>query len=133
MNLEEAIVSVREMREKFENGVTLTLPWPPSMNTYWRTFKGRMIISAKGRAYREAVIEQVMLQGGLKGYQGKMVVEIEAYRPDKRKRDLDNLLKAALDGCTHAGVWEDDSNIVDLRIYWADTIGGMIKVHVREL
>lgn len=117
----------------FMNGVTLTLPWPPSMNTYWRTFQGRMIISAKGRAYREAVIEQVMLQGGLKGYKGKLVVEIEAYRPDKRKRDLDNLLKAALDGCTHAGVWEDDSNIVDLRIYWADTIGGMIKVHVREL
>jgi crossover junction endodeoxyribonuclease RusA len=103
------------------------------MNTYWRTFKGRMIISAKGREYRKAVIEQVMLQGGLKGYKGKLVVEIEAYRPDKRKRDLDNLLKAALDGCTHAGVWEDDSNIVDLRIYWADTIGGMIKVHVREL
>jgi crossover junction endodeoxyribonuclease RusA len=60
-------------------------------------------------------------------------VEIEAFRPDKRRRDLDNLLKATLDACTAAGVWQDDCNIVDLRIYWADTIGGMIKVHVREL
>ena len=118
---------------KFTNGVTMTLPWPPSMNTYWRTFQGRMIISAKGREYRKAVAEQVMLQFVGLGYKGKLCVEIEAFRPDKRKRDLDNLLKAVLDGCTHAGVWEDDSNIVDLRIYWADTIGGMIKLNVREL
>jgi crossover junction endodeoxyribonuclease RusA len=133
MTLEEAIDSINDMQAKFANGVTLTLPWPPSMNTYWRTFQGRMIISAKGRDYRKAVIEQVRLQGGANNYQGKVRVEIEAYRPDKRRRDLDNLLKAVLDGCTHAGVWEDDSNIVDLRIYWADTIGGMIKVNAREL
>jgi len=30
-------------------------------------------------------------------------------------------------------VWEDDSNIVDLRIYWADTVGGMLKVKVSEV
>ena len=119
--------------QKIHGGITLTLPWPPSVNTYWRTFQGRMIISAKGREYRKAALEQVALQGGAAHYQGKLCVEIEAYRPDKRRRDLDNLLKATLDACTAAGVWEDDSNIVDLRIYWADTIGGMIKVHVREL
>jgi crossover junction endodeoxyribonuclease RusA len=130
---EEMSLRLHEYCQKLYGGFTFTLPWPPSMNTYWRTFKGRMIISAKGRAYREAVIEQIKQQGGAYGYKGKLAVEIEAYRPDKRRRDLDNLLKAALDGCTHAGVWEDDSNIVDLRIYWADTIGGMIKVHVREL
>jgi len=113
--------------------VDLTLPWPPSTNTYWRTFQGRMIISAKGREYRKAVADQVLIQRGAKNLAGKLVVEIEAWRPDNRRRDLDNLLKAALDGCTHAGVWEDDSNIVDLRIYWAEHIGGMIKVRVREL
>lgn len=117
----------------FMNGVTLTLPWPPSMNTYWRTFQGRMIISAKGRDYRKAVIEQVQAQHGAKKYKGDLCVEIEAYRPDKRRRDLDNLLKAVLDGCAHADVYDDDCQIVDLRIYWADTIGGMIKVNVREL
>jgi crossover junction endodeoxyribonuclease RusA len=103
------------------------------MNTSWRTYQGRMIISAKGRDYRKAVIEQVQLQVAERNYQGKLCVEIEAYRPDTRRRDLDNLFKGVLDGCTHAGVWKDDSNIVDLRIYWADTIGGMIKVNVREL
>lgn len=113
--------------------IELTLPWPPSVNRYWRTFQGRMIISAEGRAYRKAVADQVLIQRGAKHYDGKMKVEIEAWRPDNRRRDLDNLLKAALDGCTHAGVWEDDSNIVDLHIYWAEHIGGMLKVKVSEV
>ena len=112
--------------------IELTLPWPPSMNTYWRTFNGRMIISAQGREYRKAVADQVLIQRGAKHYEGKTRVVIEAHRPDNRRRDLDNLLKAVLDACTHAGVWVDDSNIVDLRIYWADTIGGMLKVKVSE-
>lgn len=112
--------------------IEFVLPWPPSVNAYWRTFRGRMIISAKGREYRKAVADQVALQGAAKHYAGKMIVEIEAWRPDKRRRDLDNLFKAALDGMTNAGVWDDDSNIVDLRIYWADYIGGMLKIKVRE-
>lgn len=111
----------------------LTLPWPPSVNTYWRTFQGRMIISEKGRQYRKDVADQVLIQRGSKNFAGKMRVEIQAFRPDNRRRDLDNLLKAILDGCTHAGVWVDDSNIVDLRIYWADTVGGMVKLKVSEI
>ena len=122
-----------EFNRKIFSGITLTMPWPPSVNRYWRTFQGRMIISAEGRSYRKAVADQVLIQRGAKHYAGKLRVQIEAFRPDNRRRDLDNLLKAVLDGCTHAGVWEDDSNIVDLRIYWANTIGGMIKVNVREL
>ena len=113
--------------------IDLTMPWPPSVNKYWRTFQGRMIISAEGRSYRKAVADQVLIQRGAKHYAGKLCVVIEAHRPDNRRRDLDNLLKAVLDGCTHAGVWEDDSNIVDLRIYWADAVGGMLKVKVSEV
>ena len=113
--------------------IELTLPWPPSVNRYWRTFQGRMIISAEGRTYRKAVGDQVLIQRGAKHYEGKLRVVIEAWRPDKRRRDLDNLLKAVLDSLTHAGVWVDDSNIVDLRIYWADTVGGMLKVKVSEV
>jgi crossover junction endodeoxyribonuclease RusA len=113
--------------------IDLSLPWPPSVNRYWRTFQGRMIISAEGRTYRKAVADQVLIQRGAKHYQGKLKVQIEAWRPDNRRRDLDNLLKAVLDSLTHAGVWEDDGNIIDLRIYWADAIGGMLKVNIQEV
>ena len=66
--------------------IELTLPWPPSVNRYWRTFQGRMIISAEGRSYRKAVADQVLIQRGAKHYAGKMRVEIEAFRPDNRRQ-----------------------------------------------
>jgi crossover junction endodeoxyribonuclease RusA len=113
--------------------VELTLPWPPTVNTYWRMFENRMIISAAGRSYRKAVSDQVLIQRGAKHLKGKVKVTIEAYRPDNRKRDLDNLLKAVLDGLKYAGVYEDDSLIVDLRIYWSPDVGGMLKVFIEEL
>jgi len=115
------------------NDLKLTLPWPPSVNTYWRTFNGRMIISQKGREYRKAVQDQILLQRMKKHFDCTLRVTIEAYRPDKRRRDLDNLLKATLDSLTHAGVIEDDSQIHDLRIHWGPTIGGMLKVKIEEL
>lgn len=113
--------------------IEFTLPWPPSVNTYWRNFNGRMIISAKGREYREYVGDQIMLQGKVAQFTKPLRVVIEAWRPDKRRRDLDNLLKATLDGLAHAGVFEDDSQIVDLRIYWAPAIGGMLKIKIEEI
>ena len=113
--------------------IEITLPWPPSVNTYWRNFDGRMIISARGREYRETVGDQMTLQKMVKHFKGQLKVEIEAFRPDKRRRDLDNLLKATLDGLAHAGVYEDDVQIVDLRIYWAKDIGGMLKIKIEEI
>jgi len=112
--------------------VELTLPWPPSLNTYWRTYQGRMILSEKGRAYRRFVMEQCLLQR-VDTFTGSIKVEIVAFRPDNRKRDLDNLLKAVLDGMAKALVYEDDSQIRDLRIRWGDTIGGMLKVKIEEM
>ena len=113
--------------------IELTLPWPPTVNTYWRMFQNRMIISEAGRKYRTAVAEQVLVQRGAKHLTGTVKVVIEAWRPDKRKRDLDNLLKAVLDAMKHAGVYEDDSLIVDLRIYWAPEIAGMLKIKIEEV
>ena len=111
----------------------ITLPWPPTVNTYYRNFNGRSIISKKGREYRVAVAEQVLVQRAAKHFEHAVRVEIKAYRPDRRRRDLDNLLKALLDSLTHAGVMDDDALIEDLRVYWADEIGGMVKVTIEGM
>jgi len=113
--------------------IELTLPWPPTVNSYWRNFNGRMIISKQGRDYRKAVADQALIQRANKHLDHAVRVEIRAYRPDRRRRDLDNLLKATLDAMTHAGVIEDDALIEDLRIYWAEEIGGMLKVKIMEM
>ena len=114
----------------------VTLPWPPTINTYWRhKVVGKLAtvyVSALGKIYRKAVNDLVMEAAMVQRYlkqAGPLRVVIEAFPPDRRKRDLDNILKSLLDSLTHAGVWEDDSQIEDLRIY-RSTIAGMVKVRV---
>ena len=113
--------------------IEITVPWPPSVNRYWRQFQGRMIISAEGRKYREAIIQQVFVEGLVKRLTGELKVTIEAFRPDERRRDLDNLLKSTLDALAHAGLYEDDSQIRDLRIYWAAEKGGKLSITIEEM
>lgn len=107
----------------------MVLPWPPSVNRYWRNVQGRTLISEEGRRYRDAVAGQALEHRWPKHGDKRLTVRIEAWVPDKRRRDLDNMLKAALDALTHAGVWDDDSQIDDLRIVRMP-IGGMLKVDV---
>jgi crossover junction endodeoxyribonuclease RusA len=92
-----------------------------------------MLISAQGRKYREAIIQQVWLEGKIKRITGDLMVTIEAFRPDERRRDLDNLLKSTLDALAHAGLYEDDSQIRDLRIYWAAEKGGKLNITIEEM
>ena len=112
--------------------IELTLPWPPSVNTYYRNVNGKTLISAKGREYRAAVADQVLIQRGGKLLTGRLSVAIVAHVPDKRRRDLDNLLKSTLDSLTHAGCWIDDSQVDSLSIQ-RGPIGGMLKVSIRTM
>lgn len=95
------------------------LPFPPSVNGYWRAFKRgsvcTQIISKKGRDYRLSV-EEKMSSYDYATLKDRLSVEITLYPPDRRKRDLDNYLKGTLDALTHAGLWEDDSQIDTLSI-----------------
>ncbi len=93
----------------------LILPFPPSVNTYWRhpnkgAFAGKSLISAAGRKFQSAacaaIVEQ--LRRLPKPTSAPASVEIVLFPPDNRIRDLDNYNKALFDVLTHAGVWEDD-------------------------
>ena len=111
--------------------VNLILPYPPTINHYWlRNKDGGIRISAKGVNFREHCQWQAKAQKADKALTGPLVVDIVAHMPDKRRRDLDNVLKALLDGLTHSGVWGDDSQVVDLRIRKASSLGGMVLVVV---
>ena len=96
--------------------ITIELPYPPSVNGYWRTFQNRQIISAKGRKYRLDAVAAVLSQGRGKTLAGRLQVVIELFVPDRRRRDISNVIKATEDAITAAGVWKDDEQIDDLRI-----------------
>jgi crossover junction endodeoxyribonuclease RusA len=94
-----------------------------------------MIISERGRKYRIDVLEAVLKQRAVKHLEKDLKINIVVTRPDNRRRDLDNLTKALLDGLTHAGLWEDDSQIVDLHIAWSKKDGNEcaeVMVEVEE-
>lgn len=93
--------------------IMIELPWPPTVNTYFTVARGRKILSSKGRKYKKDIVARFSSKSPLTG---RLKVELLAYPPDKRKRDLDNLVKAVLDALDESNIFEDDSQIDDLRI-----------------
>ena len=61
-----------------------------------------------------------------------VAVELAVGRPDRRKRDIDNINKATLDLLEHVGVLENDHYVHDLRSYWSDKVVG-IQVIIKNL
>lgn len=113
-----------------------TLPYPPSINHYWRNFRGRMVISREGRAYRKDV--QALLApagaGGKPPGDTRLALAMDAFPPDRRRRDLDNIQKPLLDALEHAGMYEDDSQIDVLLTQRRDvTPGGQVIVRIAPL
>lgn len=94
----------------------------------------RTHISAEGQAYRDNVariIKNAMLDIGLAI---PVKISIECHMPDRRRRDLDNLQKAAFDALTKAGFWLDDAQVVDYRVVKMPvTKGGKLELTITEL
>jgi crossover junction endodeoxyribonuclease RusA len=118
--------------------VTLTLPWPPSVNSYWRhptrgPLAGRTLISVEGRQYRQAIASLAKVNA-LPMWAGRVKILIKAAPPDRRRRDLDNILKALLDALVYAGVLADDELIDDLRVLRQPPIpGGCVLMTIEEI
>ena len=96
--------------------IQITLPWPPSVNHYYRKVGRRMLISRRGRMYRQAVCA-IARQFEIKPFGCELKITIDAYPPDRRRRDGDNLLKAIFDSLQHGGIYKDDSQIKDFEFY----------------
>ena len=95
--------------------VELELPFPPSLNHYYRHVGSRVLISRDGRKYRESVTAIARRTGHAK-FTCPVQVELDLYPPDNRRRDIDNSEKSLLDALTCAGVYEDDSLIQKLTV-----------------
>ena len=110
-----------------------SLPYPPTLNTYWRNVHGRTLISKKGRDYRSKVCSAANHRV-IDAFSGRLTVVILVYPPDKRRRDLDNLPKAILDSLEHAGVYENDSQIDKLMITRREVEqGGRVEVYISKI
>lgn len=108
--------------------VTFDLPAPPSVNQYWMKWRGRIVISARGRSYREHVVAALKPLGvRLKGRIGVTILYAG-------KCDVDNICKCLLDALEAAKIYRNDGDIHDLHVLRAKTVAeDVISVEVREL
>ncbi len=113
--------------------IEIELPFPPSVNHYYRRVGPRTLISREGRRFRERVC--AILAGlGIGGLEGALHMEIEVYPPDRQRRDIDNLQKSLLDALQHGGLYADDSQIKKLNIEMRGCVrGGRTLVRLEEV
>lgn len=111
----------------------LELPYPPSVNHYWRRVGARTLVSRGGRAFRNTVCS-ILARRGVRPLEGPLAVEVMLRPPDRRRRDIDNVQKALLDALQHGGAYGDDSQIVRLTIEKGDPLeGGQTFVQIRNV
>lgn len=112
----------------------LELPYPPSLNSYYRHVGGKVLISKYGREYRERVEQLAVLDDVQNKFnKSKLQVVVTLYPPDNRKRDIDNVLKCLFDSLTHAKVWHDDSQVKRLFIEKNEPItSGQVIIKIME-
>lgn len=112
--------------------ITLSLPLAPSVNHYWRRHGHTIYVSSEGKKFRIDTQAAVLQQLGLiKPLEGRLAVSITIHPRDRRMIDLDNRLKAGLDALTHAGVYQDDSQIDELKVTRGEIVkpsGAMVVV-----
>lgn len=113
--------------------IKLKLPYPPSVNHYWGQVGTKKFIGKKGKEFRQKVYICALnaRQGVLNG---RLEVKVYLYPPDKRKRDIDNILKSLLDAMEHAHIYENDSQIDKLCVTRMDVVsGGYCEVTIDQL
>jgi crossover junction endodeoxyribonuclease RusA len=130
--------------------ITLTLPWPPSVNHYKKI--GRIVKTKTGKLYQQRVNSnetasfyyQVYMLckkqipiGWPKSVDSATIsyeLRVTLRPPDNKRYDIDNRLKVLLDGLVHAHVIHDDSQITRLYVEKCDIIAqGQTIVTILEL
>ncbi len=106
----------------------LMLPFPPSVNNL---FSGRTkrFPSKRYKAWREEAGWALAAQRPLPSFNESVAITLSIGRPDRRRRDLDNLLKAPIDILVEFGVLADDQLIDRLSASWdSDVVGCRVEI-----
>ena len=114
---------------------SFVLPYPPSVNGYWRTFRNRQIISKRGREYVKLVdseMQKLKLHG--EGIDFPLKFKMVINPPTLRSYDVDNFIKGVFDALSKCGFWIDDSQVRILTVIKGEKVkGGNVEVDVWKL
>ncbi len=101
--------------------ITLELPFPPSVNHYWRKGRNVTYISKEGQHFIQdvaAIVTRAFLANDWQpwGEDVRLNVALVLHAPTRRKYDIDNRIKATLDALVKAGLFEDDEQVDTLGV-----------------
>lgn len=105
--------------------VIVILPYPPSANRMWRHVGSKVLRSAEYETWRKAAVLLIHAETRGKGIAGPYGLTLQIGRPDKRRRDLDNLIKPLNDALVLAGAVADDSDCQRIDAAWVTGIQGV--------
>lgn len=92
------------------NSYSLTLPLPPTINTYYGSNGNRRYIKPAGVAFRQEVALAVRLLK-MPTLTGRLWVSVRVFPRDRRLQDISNRIKALEDALQHAGAFLNDEQI----------------------
>ena len=111
--------------------IELNFPYPPSVNNYWG-FRGSTRFLTK-TANDFKLLVNIASKRARFG-DDKVSIEVLLHAPDRRRRDIDNVLKPLLDALEAAGVFDDDSQVDQLMVSRGTVIkGGSCVVRIKSL
>lgn len=91
---------------------TAVLPWPVSVNALYRVRGKKVYISSKGKAFKKAC-GIILAEEKCHFEEDRVWLDIEVYPPDRRKRDISNLIKIVEDALPW---FKDDSQVDKIEI-----------------
>lgn len=116
--------------------ISLTLPYPPSANRYWRTvvnsktMRAMTFVSAEAKAFKEEVALTAKRNGQM--FTGDLEVVLRIFRKI-RSGDLDNRIKICLDAM-QGTVYKNDSQIKKIEAeLFDDRLNPRVEIEVREI
>lgn len=112
-----------------------TAPWPPSLNRIWRNYRGRVVLSAEGRAY-SAALANCLPPGRVEPMTGRIVMYAWFHPPTsygRRAWDIANREKIFCDALTKQRIWLDDSQIDELHLARSTPVtNGSVDILIQE-
>ena len=109
--------------------LTLRLEFPPTTNNLFaNAARGRgRFPTRQYKAWRERAAVAIRRQAP-EPIKGAVMLNIQLGRPDRRRRDLSNYVKALEDALVQHGLIEDDSMVQALSMSWGAIPGATVRV-----
>ena len=113
--------------------ITLTLPYPVSVNAYWLASGKRRYISKRGVEFKRCV-KEIWEASNHQGFgSSKVEFNVLLFPRDNRLMDIDNMLKCLGDSLQDAGAFDDDQQVWKITIERGEKIkGGGCQVTISE-